>query len=159
MVVALLHIMQSTQVGTSEREDWLIVLDEQWCNLAKFTVVSFHGANGQPIADAGLADNGAILRPTGDMNVGLNAMNHQVDNILYAHLISWINLRDVTPEGTCVIRLPINHFIKLPQSTCQVLNGMNQPTSVSTFAGPADLGTMTNLRFEINILNKPIRLD
>ena len=98
------------------------------------------------MTDAGLANNGAILYPTGDMNVDYNAVDRQVDNILYARLSSWITFMDVTPDGTRATCLPINHFFKLPQTTYQVLNGLNQQTAVTTFDGPVDLGTMTKLR-------------
>ena len=46
MVITLLHIMQSTQVGQSERKDWLTVLEEEWCNPTKSIVKSFHGNDG-----------------------------------------------------------------------------------------------------------------
>ena len=32
------------------------VLEEQWCDPSRFTVRSFHSADGQPMADANLAD-------------------------------------------------------------------------------------------------------
>ena len=82
------------------------------------------------MADAGLADNAHILRPTGDMNVGLNTANCCVDGILYARIHGWINFSDLIPVGSHPCTIPIYHFMKLPQFTYTILNGNNQEVSV-----------------------------
>jgi len=131
------QIGQSTAIE-GEMTDFLRRFSDQWSDLQRLTVVSIHDSVGEVIGDTSVAGTIATLLPI--QNGAITACRRADIRFLYVR--SNIDFSDKI-DNVALARYETEYFIELPQTTHAMLNGANNPYTLTTFGGPDDLNAYT----------------
>jgi hypothetical protein len=119
---------------------------DHWRNFWNLRILSFHDSTGAVMNTTTLAEDPSVLKPIQN-GVYANCRSADVTfarvqvNVDYSYAI-----RGVHP-------LRLDFYIELPQTSTNLTNGLNQPYTLVTYAGPADLRTLDAAQSKTSILD------
>jgi hypothetical protein len=119
-----------------------------WCNFAHLTILLFHSNAGTQVKDTTVANNSAILLPVVD---GPYADCHKQVHFVQVQLN--LDFASFVPPGFQGLAiLQVEFYTKLPQSSCDLLNGNNQNYRLTSFLGDSDLRAISAANFNRDVL-------
>ena len=119
---------------------------DHWRNFRNLRILSFHDSMGAVINSTTIAEDPSVLKP---IQNGVYANCRSAD-VTFARV-------QVNADYSYAIRgvhpLRLDFYIELPQTSTNLTNGLNQPYTLVTYAGPADLRTLDAAQSKTSILN------
>jgi hypothetical protein len=100
---------------------------DSWFNFSKLTILSFHNVKGNIVQDTMNAADPAILLPVQD-GVLSNCCKKEVKFVCVQLTLDFSPLVNATPIAGPTI-LWAKYYIKLPQTSCQLVNGTGMHTT------------------------------
>jgi hypothetical protein len=124
-----------------------------WCNFQHLTILSFHSSAGTQVNDTTNTNNLAILLPV--INGPLADCRKQVCFLQVQLNLDFASLVPPGVQGPTILR--VEFYIKLPQSTCNMTNGNNQPYRLTSWLGNADPRAMSAANRTCNVLSHTLQ--
>jgi hypothetical protein len=140
-------------------DNWTHHFHCNWYNFAHLTILLFHSNAGKQVNNTSDANDSAILLPV--VNGPLGNCHKQVH---FIQVQLNLNFASLVPHGIQALTiLRVEFYIKLPQSSRNMMNGNNQPHCLTSWLGNADLCTITAANFTCDVLahtlqDRPINL-
>ncbi len=127
--------------------DFCSMFDKSWYNFANLVIQSFHNSAGAVIQNTMIAGNPAVLLAVA--NGPLPACCQQ--DVCYVHVSCTINFaRLITIPGPTVLR--VGFYIKLPQTTRVMVNGLGANYNLTSWLSADDLSVLTRNEGRAQIL-------
>ncbi len=127
--------------------DFRSLFNEAWFDFSNLVIQSFHNSAGAVINNTMVANNPSVLLPV--INGPLNTCCHQ--DVCYVRVSCTIGYaRLITVPGPTMLR--VDFYIKLPQTTRVMVNGVGGNYNLTSWLGAADLSTLSCSEVCKNIL-------
>jgi hypothetical protein len=136
------------------RDNWLRFFHDSWCDFGSLAILSFHNNAGAQINDAMAAANTAILLPVIN-GILVNCRRPNVKFVRVQITLDFCPLVSVDPPGLTTLR--VEYYVKLPQTSRVMLNGVGGGYNLVTYHGPDDLHTLTMQQVQANILAQTLQ--
>jgi hypothetical protein len=132
--------------------DFCSIFDELWYDFANMVIQSFHNSAGTVIQNTTIAGDPAVLLAVADGP--LPACRQQ--DVCYVSVSCTINFaRLITIPGPTVLR--VGFYIKLPQTTRVMVNGLGENYNLTSWLGADDLSVLTRDKVCVQILEPCLR--
>jgi hypothetical protein len=129
------------------------LFDEAWFDFGNLVIQSFHNSADTVIQNTTTAANPSVLLPV--TNGPLPTCRQQ--EIRYVHVSCTIDYaRLITVPGPTILRI-LGFYIKLPQTTGVMINGVGVNYNLTSWLGAADLSTLTRVEVRATILEPCLR--
>jgi len=128
--------------------DWTHHFQRAWCNFSNLTILSFHNDAGNQVNDTTATDS-AILLPV--VNGPVTDCRKKYIRFIRVQLnLDFASLVTLDPPGVTVLH--VKFYIKLPQSSRELVNGNGGAYRLTTFLGPDDICLIPAAEFSRDIL-------
>jgi hypothetical protein len=132
--------------------DWFCFFYDSWFDFSKLTILSFHNVKGDIDSDTTTTEaaNPAILLL---VQYGVLA-DCRTKDVKFVHVqltINYSTFVNVNPAGPTI--LWAEYYIKLPQTSRQLLNGTGTTYNLLTFHWPSDLCTLSPAQVQAQLLD------
>ena len=153
MITCLCEHVNLSLLSLSTCAEWLKSIDDQWCDPSNFNIKSWHGSDGQAIANTSVVGDINILKPLGDDVTPLAVNARRLNDIAFANVSVTFDFGRLVPVDKRPCVFPVEFYIELPQATVQIRNGHNVVGPITSFVGPSDICTLTPAVFKTTILD------
>ena len=130
--------------------DWKNCFDEHWSDFSNLTIQSFHNLAGAVINNTTVAADPTILMPVQN-GAAANCCKPDVRFVCILSSINFAPLVTIAHAGPTV--LCSQYYLKLPQSTLPLLNGVGVNCNLTTWHGAVDLLTLSTQDVHLFILD------
>ncbi len=128
--------------------DWNRHFCRNWCNFAHLTILSFHSNAGTQVNDTTDSNDSAVLLPV--INGPYADCHKQVRFVLVQLNLDFASLVPSGVQGLTILR--VKYYIKLLQSSQDMLNDNAQNYRLTSWLGASNLQTIPAVEFAQNVL-------
>jgi hypothetical protein len=143
-----LNLMLTAEAGLA---DWERKLSKNWSNFQYLRILSWPDERGMRIKATTIPGDLSVLLPFQNGNIadccapGVKFVRVQLE-------LDFANLTIATANPAPNVVLQGEYYIQLPQSSRDLVNGVNAAYTLTLWLGPADLRTMSTIAVQHDIL-------
>jgi hypothetical protein len=135
---ALGHQLNLSATVKGVINDWLQYFYDCWCDFQAVQILSFHNFKGDKVTDSTNVADPTKLLPVVDGAYPMCRKNVKFVRVQLS--VNFVDLVTAVNPGPTTLR--IEYFIELPQTTRQMMNGIETAYNLTTFHGTPELRTL-----------------
>ena len=128
--------------------DWMCHFAKNWANFNNLTILAFHDSAGAPLNTATLPCS-LVLKPLVN---GLTTEARRPGDVAFVRLRCRLDYAEFMVEPRDPHPMEVLYYLQLPQTTVVVTDHTGAEVSVTTFAGPSDLSSLSVFEVRTQIL-------